>query len=213
VSTLSAPFLEHCVCHLIASLRNIYLFKHYDVTPRTYLHTRMIYTSSALSAPTRVTRAAAAAAAVSSSYVTRRSFHVSPPVNSPPFSFVGKRNRTCPSAHVRTSGCVSRVSTFDGTKDERRRKGRAMRQGGGGGTRVTCAEDLLRFTRGSRQKRLPPLPPLSPPARRPPATAPFSPSLPPPSSLILLLFLLYYDGLLHFHSDAGLKIKSLIHDA
>jgi len=33
------------------------------------------------------------------------------------------------------------------------------------------------------------------------------------SSLILLLFLLYYDGLLHFHSDAGLKIKSLIHDA
>lgn len=141
-----------------------------------YIHARYI-DISVLSAPTRVTRAA------SPPPLCRRRCHTSlvdhfmyhcpvPPVNSPPFGFVGKRNRTCPSAHVRTSGCVSRLSTFDGTKDERRQKGRAMRgatgsKGEGERTRVTCAEDLLRFTRGSRQKRLPPLPPLWP-LRSPP---------------------------------------------
>lgn len=54
------------------------------------------------------------------------------------------------------------------------------------------------------------------PYPRPPATVLFPPrcssSSSSCSSLILLLFLLYY-GLLHFHSDTGLKIKSLIHDA
>lgn len=154
-----------------------------DISAYTYTHDICIYLRF------RFPRASLVPPSSSpSSYVTRRSFHVSlpPPVNSPPFGFVGKRNRTCPSAHVRTSGCVSRVSTFDGMKDERRRKGRAMQGGGGDGqggkgrreSRVRkIYYDLLA---DAGRSVCHPCPPLC----RPPATAPSVPSLPPPSVLL-----------------------------
>lgn len=167
----------------------------------------------ALSAPTRVTPPPPSPSSPSS-YVTRRSFHISlpPPVNSPPFGFVYQRNRTCPSAHVRTSGCVSRVSTFDGRGEtcggRRRRRPRGER-----GRRESRVRKIYYDLLADPGRSV--CHPCPPPCR-PPATAPFPPRSPSSlrfSSLILLLFLLYYDGLLHFHSDAGLKIKSLIHDA
>lgn len=200
-----------------------------NITARTYLHTRarvQIYIYTYIYG-FRLPRASLApppplpppSSLSSSSYVTRRSFHVSPaPMNSPPFRFVGKRNRTCPSAHVRMSGCVSRVSTFDGTKDEAAAEGTRPpgggsrgKRGGKGGSHV-CGRSTTIYSRIPAEASATLVPP-APSATLPPPCDRSVRSPRSSSSLILFLFLLYYDGLLHFHSDAGLKIKSLIHDA
>ena len=49
--------------YIIPTLRNVCLFKHYDVTLWTYLHTYTAQYISTLLAPTHVTRAAAVATA------------------------------------------------------------------------------------------------------------------------------------------------------
>jgi len=120
--------------------------------------------------------------------------------------FVGKPNVSeCARAYVWLR--VSRVHVR-----------RTKTSGGGRGERDeshVCGGSTTIYSRDPRSV----CHPCPHPRPRPPATVPFPPRCSSSSfssscsSLILLLFLLYYDGLLHFHSDAGLKIKSLIHDA
>lgn len=199
-------YILYCI-----ALHNIYPFnittQHTHTYTAVYIYIHMYACVSTLSAPTRHSSAARRRHTSHTSLVDHFMFIVAARELSAG-GFVGKPNVSeCARAYVWLR--VSRVHV-------RRERRRAAAEGARG-MRVTCAEDLLRFTRGIPEERLPPLP--SSPAPVPPATVPFPPRCSSSSfssscsSLILLLFLLYYDGLLHFHSDAGLKIKSLIHDA
>lgn len=163
-------------------------------------------------------RQASLAGGASSSHVTRHSSIISCIVAARELSasaataaggFVGKPNVSeCARAYVWLR--VSRVHV-------RRTK---TSGGDGRGARDeshVCGESTTIYSRDPRSVCHPCPRLVSGPG--PPATVPFPPrcsssfSSSSCSSLILLLFLLYYDGLLHFHSDASLKIKSLIHDA